>query len=279
MEYLMTSRGRLPLVGLGTFSIPPAVLEELIPFALQQGCTLFDTAYKYGNEAVLGNLLANVSEGETPLWVETKICYEQVLGNLRYLRLNRRSVRSCMRLASKKLRCDSLPVLMLHSTFSGDERAFAALLQLKERGQIGLTGICNVKIDDVERLRHATGVYPDIVQCEIHPYHSNQELIRYCQSRGIIVEARSPLAHGDALAEWAAEEVLQRLARKYGKSIVQIVLRWMVQQQVVVLPRTSSLTHLKENLDLFDFGLTKEEMKEIDGVNRNQSYGFFTKRR
>lgn len=278
MEYVNSPSGAFPLIGLGTFSIPHVVLEELIPAALDLGYTLFDTAYKYQNEAVLGRLLQESSRNRTAYLIETKVCAEQLLGNLRYLRLNAKSLKHCFRLASRNLLTDCIDVWMLHSTFPGYERYVSQLLEWKKRGKIKRVGICNLTLQQLKDLKDIVGCYPDIVQCEIHPYYANKELILFCKNNGILVEARSPFAHGDAMNEWLKEDILLALAAKYKKSIHQIILRWIVQQNIIALPRTSNLEHLRENINIFDFSLLEEEMIAIDGLNKNLSFGVISTR-
>lgn len=278
MEFLNASLGQLPLIGLGTFSISHTILEDLIPVALDLGYTLFDTAYKYQNESVLGRILQESGRDRSDYFLETKVCAEQLLGNLRFLRLNARTLNYCFQSAIQKLRTDYINIGMLHSTFHDYEKFFVQLLDLKQAGRINSVGICNITLEQLKAMYDIVGHYPDVVQCEVHPYFSNRELISFCQEQGIVVEARSPLAHGDALEEWGNEAIFNDLCNKYKKSVSQIVLRWITQQGVIALPRTSNLKHLKDNINIFDILLTEEEMQSLDNLNRNQSYGFFSRK-
>ncbi len=114
-------------------------------------------------------------------------------------------------------------------------------------------------------------------QIEIHPYHSSKELISFCQDNGIIVEARSPFAHGDALKDWGSDRILQNLSTEYQKTVPQIILRWITQQKVVVLPRSTTQKHIKDNINIFDFKMTESQLLMIDKLNRNQSFGIISK--
>ena len=106
-----------------------------------------------------------------------------------------------------------------------------------------------------------------------YPYFANEELIAFCRKNKIIVEARSPFAHGDVMEEWKNHPVLKRLAGRYMKTVPQIILRWIVQQRIIALPRSSNYSHLSENIDIFDFSLNEDDMYAVSALNRNLSFG------
>lgn len=271
MEYIETSVGLFPKLGLGTFSIPHNNLKLLIPEAVNLGYTLFDTAAKYGNEEVIGEVLKNYERSS--LLIESKANFMDLIGNIRYLRLNKKTIKSCYRRSLYKIDLKYLDIYMLHCVFSGYEKSFEELMKLKNDGVVKYVGICNINLEQLKTLYNKIHLYPDIVQIEIHPYYSNKELIKYCQNNGIIIEARSPLAHGDAMGDWKSIGFLEDLANKHNASIPQIILRWITQQNVVAIPRTNSIMHLRENMDSFKIVLNKEEMNMIDSLNINKSYG------
>lgn len=277
MKYISTQYGALPKIGLGTFSIPQDTLEEIIPVAIKMGYTLFDTACKYHNEDAIGNtLIASRTDRKSTL-LQTKVHAELLLGNLRYLRLNGISIDKAWRNACNRLKTDYLDILMLHCTFPDYEKRLKALTSLKRSGKIRLIGICNISLEQLTHLEQVK-LLPDVVQVEIHPYFSNKPIIEFCHAHNIVVEARSPFAHGDAMEEWMNEEMLQNIAKKNNASIPQIVLSWIAAQDVIALPRTSSIKHLKENIESLNIKLTEDEMSSIDTLNRNQSYGFVSSR-
>lgn len=119
---------------------------------------------------------------------------------------------------------------------------------------------------------------PDVVQVEIHPYFSNKSLIEFCHLHNIVIEARSPFAHGDAMNDWLNEPILQNIAIAHQSTIYQVILRWITQQNVIGLPRTSNIEHLKENMNSFDIILSEDEIRAIDSLNKNRSYGYVSLR-
>ena len=276
MDYIKVNEHlKLPLIGLGTFGIPQQRFEDVIKHSLSCGYQLFDTARKYANEEVLGTLLKD----NDSVVVETKCDSEFLRGNTRFLWLNGHSVSESLAQSQKKLNRD-IDVLMIHtSPFKGYEKFYRQLVDLKLQQKIKAFGICNVRKDDINQIYQKTGIFPDIVQVEVHPYFTNADLIAFCRKNKIVVEARSPFAHGDVMGEWENHPVLKRLADRYGKSVPQIILRWIVQQQIIAMPRSSSISHLSENIDIFDFSLNEEDMSAISALNRNLSFGCLSVRR
>ena len=166
---------------------------------------------------------------------------------------------------------------MLHSPFVGYENVIRKYQKIKSSGAIGLIGVCNLnlsRLQDLERMN----LLPDLVQVEIHPYHSNNAVVEFCHSHSIVVEARSPFAHGDDFDEWKNEPVLQDLAKRYQATIPQVILRWITQRGIIALPRTQSTKHLEENIESFKLAFTEEEMDSISGLNRDMSYGYVSRR-
>ena len=271
MEYIANNHIRLPLLGLGTFSMHGEELRNVVTEAVRSGYYLFDTATKYKNEKDLGTVL-----NDTPnLFLQSKVHAGQLWGNIRYLRLNKKDVKKSLALSSKRLGVSPY-IYLLHSPFSGYEHFFKELAEIRDKGVVNGIGVCNVNLEQLVKLISMTGQKPDVIQVEMHPYHSNQKLIEYCHDHGILVEARSPLAHGDALPEWQSNRLLQEISRRHGKTIPQIILRWIIQQKVVVIVRSGNPVHIRQNMDIFDFSLTAQEMVEIHSINKNLSFGFFS---
>ena len=270
MDYIQVNEKlKLPVIGLGTYGIPQQSFDDVIKHSLSCGYQFFDTARKYANEEALGKQLA----GKTSVVVETKCDSVFLRGNTRFLWLNGHSMSKGLALSQTKLN-RNIDVLMIHtSPFKGYEKFYKQLVNLKSEQKIKAFGICNVKKEDIEQIYQKTGVFPDIVQIEVHPYFANEELIAFCRKNKIIVEARSPFAHGDVMEEWKNHPVLKRLAGRYMKTVPQIILRWIVQQRIIALPRSSNYSHLSENIDIFDFSLNEDDMYAVSALNRNLSFG------
>ena len=240
----------------------------IINEAICLGYSLFDTAKKYSNEKELGALL---HEKDTVL-VQTKVHPGQILGRRRYLWLNRKSVRSSFFLSSKTMQRNP-DVFFIHCPFVGYERHFNKMVFMREVGEVKAIGVCNVDLNQLKKLISEVGSKPDIIQVEIHPYHTNRDLIEYCRDQEILVEARSPFAHGDAMQDWMDDERLKQIAKQYGKSVPQIILRWITQQNVIPIVRTTNYGHLQDNISIFDFCLTDVENLYIFSLNKDLSFG------
>lgn len=268
MEFISNKYITLPLLGLGTFTMHGEKLFDVIRNALQLGYSLFDTAVKYANEEELGLALKDANN----VLFQTKVHYSQLIGNRRYLRLNKKSVNRSFLLSTSRL--GTVPdIYLLHSTFKDYDHYFEKLVKLREKQKTKAIGVCNISLEELQNLLKKTGLKPDIIQVEVHPYYNNKELIDFCKKQEILVEARSPLAHGDILNEWRSNDVLQRIALHYGKTVPQVILRWITQQNVVAIVRSANKEHLVENINIFDFSLTDKEIKDIDSLNKNSSFG------
>lgn len=263
----------LPKIGLGTFSIH---CSEYLSKAMDCGCLMFDTAAKYGNEKELG-LALQQDVNKDSIVVITKVNELLYLGRRRFLHLDRKSIKTCFKNASKQL-CGRHPdVFLLHSVFKGYTDAYSELFKLYEQGEVKAIGICNcLSIEELENIKDKCGHYPIINQIEVHPYHYPQKMIDFCKNQGIQVIARSPLAHGDILDEM--EDKLIEQVRCYSKTPAQIILRWLFQKDIVTIARTCNIAHLQENISVSDFALSEKDMRYIDSLNKNQSFGYFSKR-
>lgn len=273
MEYVSLHNGMLlPKIGLGTYTIKDS---RQIVSALDKGYRLFDSAIKYNNEKEIGNAI--LSSGYQDTCVISKVSGEHYLGRKRYLYLNRKSVKHCLRISQRNMQQCGPQIYLLHYLFKNHIKAYKELLALYEEGKINAIGICNCDtIEELQRIKDCCGQYPMIIEIELHPYYSQKSLVDFCQNHDIQVIARSPLAHGDVMAEWPQQ--LQYICYTYNKSVAQIILQWIVQQGIVAIPRSATIEHLQQNINIFDFSLSSREMNTIDALNKNQSFGCFTTR-
>lgn len=269
MEYVGNNNIRLPLIGLGTYSIHGKQLDNLLTEAISLGYTLFDTATKYGNEQDFKGVL----QSKRDLIVQSKIHSDALRGRMRFLYLDKKSIKKSLLLSSKKI-SRTPDIYFLHTPFVGFEKHFRDLLELREKGAIKAIGICNISLEQLQNLIKTEKNKPDIIQVEIHPYHNSKALVEYCHEQGILVEARSPFAHGDALPEWENNNELIKIAHCYGKSVPQVILRWIIQQGVVAIVKTTNPKHLRDDLDIFSFKLTKKEMDDLFCINKDKTYGY-----
>ncbi|MFJ7953674.1 aldo/keto reductase [Lysinibacillus sp. NPDC096418] len=262
MENVTLNNGlKMPLVGYGVFRVPDGEdLAEAVKIAITTGYRSIDTAQIYGNEESVGRgIRAAIAEGlvtREELFVTSKVwndglSYEETLA-------------ACDS-SLEKLGLDYLDLYLIHwpGIDTNHVEAYKALEKIYQDGRVRSIGVSNFHVHHLENLLAQTTVVPVINQIEFHPHLTQTEVRAYCHEHGIQVEAWSPLMNG-ALLE---EELIQQLAAKYDKTPAQIVLRYDVQHNVVTIPKTMTPTRMKENLSVFDFALTNEEMAQLDAMN------------
>lgn len=251
----------MPLVGYGVFRVPDGGdLAEAVKTAIATGYRSIDTAQIYRNEEGVGRgIRAAIAEGlvtREELFVTSKVwndglSYEETL--------------AAYDSSLEKLGLDYLDLYLIH--WPGIDRnhveAYKALEKIYQDGRVRSIGVSNFHVHHLENLLAQTTVVPVINQIEFHPHLTQTEVRAYCHEHGIQVEAWSPLMNGALLKE----ELIQQLAAKYDKTPAQIVLRYDVQHNVVTIPKTMTPTRMKENLSVFDFALTVEEMAQLDAMN------------
>ncbi|MGF0468139.1 aldo/keto reductase [Lysinibacillus fusiformis] len=252
---------KMPLVGYGVFRVPEGEdLAEAVKTAIAKGYRSIDTAQVYRNEESVGRgIRAAIEEGlvtREELFITSKVwndglSYEETL--------------AAYDSSLEKIGLDYLDLYLVH--WPGIDTnyldVYKALEKIYQDGRVRSIGVSNFHVHHLEYLLKETTVVPVINQIEFHPHLTQEEVRAYCTDKGIQVEAWSPLMNG-ALLE---EALIQELASKYGKTPAQIVLRYDVQHNVVTIPKTMTETRMIENLDIFDFALTDDEMTQLDALN------------
>lgn len=256
---------KMPWLGLGLWRVEDAsTIESAIDAALQVGYQSFDTAAAYHNEKEIGAALKKSGVPRDELFITTK------LWNTDHVKGYDASIQACKDSLSR-LQLDFVDLYLIHWPLPRRNKfveAWKALIQLQKDGLARAIGVSNFHIHHLERLERETGVIPSVNQVERHPWLNQQELIDYCQSKGIQVEAYSPLMRGHV----TDEPVLVDLSKKYNKTPAQIVLRWDLQSKVVCIPKSVHAHRIKENADIFDFVISDDDMKTIDSLNRNKRF-------
>ena len=250
----------IPQLGLGVFQVPAARTAPVVRAAFDLGYRHIDTAQMYGNEEGVGRALA---EPGAPPRAEGFITTK--LDNARhgYDEAVRALEESLLRLGT-----DYVDLYLIHwpqprrnqyvETWKGFEKVLAD-------GRARAIGVSNFTIEHLERLAAESGTIPAVNQIELHPWLTQRELREYHREHGIVTEAYSPLAQGGELLQ---EPVITELARAHGRTPAQIVLRWHIQLGNVVFPKTTRPERMRENIDVFDFELSDDEMGMIDALDR-----------
>lgn len=253
----------MPRVGLGVWKSLNGEAQQMVATALQNGYRLIDTAKQYGNEAGVG---AGLQEGmdkaklkRADIFLTTKI-WNGDQGNYDQLRKSFNEQLG-------KLQTDYVDLLLLHwPVFDKYLESWQALEDIYRDGQAKAIGVCNFNVDHLTNLLDHAEVKPAINQIEFNPRIHQPDTVALCQMQKIQLEAWSPLGNGQTLNE----PVIKEIAAKHYKSVAQVELRWELQQGFVVIPKSSHVARMRENLDVFDFQLDADEMEAIAELDQEK---------
>lgn len=254
----------MPKVGFGVYKITDNQMDEVIETAINSGYRAFDTAYFYGNEVSLGKALKNSGIPREELFITSKVWndYQGYDSTLEYFYKS-----------LENLGIDYLDLFLIHWPCEADQlyiETYKALEYLYHEGKVKAIGVCNFKEHHLEKLMNETSVVPQVNQIELHPYFNQSELQDFCDKHDITVTAWMPLMRNRGLLE---DNTIKEIAQKYEKTPAQVVLRWHIAHNRIVIPKSQTPSRIKENFDIFDFNLELTEVAEIDSLNRNDRQG------
>lgn len=248
----------VPMEGFGVFQIPEADCERVVRDAIDAGYRLIDTASSYQNEEAVGRAVRNCGIPREEIFITTK-AYIQEMGYENTMQAFERSL--------KKLGLDYLDLYLIHMPFGDYYGSWRAMEELYRQGKVRAIGVCNFLPDRLLDLCYNADIKPQINQIERHPHYQRSEDLQIMDELGIQPEAWAPFAEG--LKGMFDEPVLADIAAKYGKTPAQVILRWNVQQGVIVIPKTVHRERMEENLDIWDFELDAGDMEQIAGLDKN----------
>ncbi|MFJ2606409.1 aldo/keto reductase [Streptomyces sp. NPDC087425] len=254
---------QIPQLGFGVFQVPDAETTAAVTHALEAGYRSIDTAAIYGNEAGVGAALAGSGIAREDLFITTKL-WNADQGHDATLRAFDASL--------AKLGLDHVDLYLIHWPTPAQNRyrdSWRALEKLAADGRIRAAGVSNFQPAHLSRLTEDSALVPAVNQIELHPGLQQRELRALHAESGIVTEAWSPLAQGAVLGD----PVLTGIAERHGKSPAQVVLRWHLQLGNVVIPKSVTPVRIRENIDVFDFTLTDEELTAIAGLDRGLRTG------
>lgn len=253
MEYVELNNGvKMPQLGYGVYQVTKDECERCVLDALSVGYRSIDTAQSYFNEEEVGSAIEKSGIDRKELFLTSKVWIE----HFGYEEC-KKSVLESM----EKLRTDYLDLMLLHQPFGDTYGAWRALEELYEAGKLRAIGISNHYVDRMVEFANFTRIKPMVNQMEVHPLNQQTELKKWMDKYEIRLEAWAPFGEGrNGLFE---NEVLKKIGEKYGKTTAQVMLRWHIQRGVIVIPKSVHRERMIENFNIFDFTLSKDDMKQI----------------
>ena len=260
METVTLNNGmEMPLLGFGTYQLDENATAAAVLAALKTGYRLIDTAQYYGNEQTVGQAIRQSGIGRDQLFITTKTPlsgYAEAKAGVDD------SLMACG--------VDYLDLMLIHWPVPNFMETYEALEDTVKEGKVRSIGLSNFDGPRLDDILSNCDIPPSVIQVECHPFYQQDELKEKLKPYGTVVESWYPIGHGDrGLIE---NPVFGYLGRKYGKSNVQAILRWHIQEGNIVFPGSRNPEHIRENLDIFDFSLTDDEMREIKSLDCDTRY-------
>lgn len=266
---MLNSGYEMPINGLGTYSLHGDECINSVKSALSNGVRLIDTASVYGNEEEIGQAIrAAIDEGiiqRENIFVTTKIYPGSEMEH------PVQSIQACL----DRLDIGYVDLMLLHHPDPNDVEAYKAMEQFVEEGKIRSIGLSNWYVEELTEFLPQVDTVPAVVQNEIHPYYQENDVIPFIQDLGIVAEGWFPFGGRGHTAELFGDEVIAAIAEAHDVTPAQVILRWNLQRGIVVIPGSSNPDHIKENLDIFGFELTEEEMGQIAELDRGEKHEWY----
>lgn len=264
MQYITLSNGvKMPQLGYGVYQVTKEECERCVSDALEVGYRAIDTAQSYFNEAEVGEAIAKSGIDRKEIFLTTKVWIEHYGYDAA-----KKSVLQSM----EKLKTDYIDLVLLHQPFADYYGAYRALEDLYEEGRLRAIGVSNFAPDRLVDLASFARIRPMVNQIETHPLNQQIEAHKWLEKYNVIHEAWAPFSEGRG--NMFSNPVLQAIGEKYGKTTAQVILRWQLQRNIVVIPKSTHKERMIQNLDIFDFTLSSEDMQAISTLDSKTSSFF-----
>lgn len=250
----------IPLVGLGTWKSKDEDAYNAVLCAIKEGYTHIDTAAIYGNEEAVGRAIKDSGVDRETLFVTTKVWNTKQ---------GYQSTIDACEDSLQKLELEYVDLYLIH-WFKGYENSletYRAMEYLYEQGKVKAIGVSNYNVHHIQHLLNHAKIPPMVNQVETHVTLQNEFLRSFCEEHNIQLEAYAPLMSSQ-INELLEMEILQKIAKKHQKSVPQIAIRWLIERQIVVIPKSITPSRIKSNFDVFDFTLDQEDLEQIKTLNR-----------
>ena len=265
MEFVALNNGvKMPILGFGVFQIPdPELCEKTVIEAINVGYRLIDTAASYMNESAVGNAIKNCGVERSDLFITSKLWVQDH---------GYENTKIAFERSLNKLQLDYLDLYLIHQPYGDVFGSWRAMEELYEAGKIRAIGVSNFLPYKLLDLMLFNKIPPAVNQIETHPFNQQIEAASFLNEHKVQVESWAPFAEGKN--DIFNNELLASLASKYNKSIAQIILRWMIQRNIVVIPKTITKERMVENFNVFDFNISIDDMELIKTLDTNTSLFF-----
>ncbi|MBD3255505.1 MAG: aldo/keto reductase [Candidatus Lokiarchaeota archaeon] len=256
MKVKLNNNVEMPKIGLGTWDLRGKTAEKAVKWAIEADYRLIDTAEMYGNEIRIGKAINSVDIPRDELFITTKV-WENNHGYDKTLKAFEKSM--------NKLKVDYIDLYLIHWPRKLRHETWKALEELLEENKVRAIGVSNFTINHLKELIEQSSTVPSVNQVEFNPFLYQKQLLEFCKSRNIQLEAYSPLTRAHKLNN----PKIDKISDKHNKSSAQILLRWGIQHGIVVIPKSGSKNHIQENINIFDFQLDDSDMEILDNMNEN----------
>lgn len=263
---MLNSGYEMPIIGLGTFTLDNEVTERSVYHALLSGYRLIDTAKYYDNEIGVGNAVRRAIE-------DGIITREEVFITTKILPHSYSDYSAAIDDSLDKLGLEYIDLMLIHQRGSREKELYQAIEKAIEEGIIRSLGISNYyTIEEYDYITQGTTIVPAVIQNENHPYYQNTALQEYVSQYGVYMESYYPLGGRGHTQDLFNDETIVAIAKVHEKTSPQILIKWHIQAGYIVIPGSSNPDHIEENIDIFDFELSEDEMARIAALNTNQRY-------
>ena len=279
MKTLTLNNGiKMPQIGLGTFLIPDEYIDRTIGEAYSLGYRAFDTAWRYHNEKQIAHALKVNGIDRKDIFLTTKINADALYrfgyhnGRKRFLNIFRkRTIAEAIEESFDNLQTDYIDLFLVHYPWPMFREMYQELTKFYKDGRIKAIGVSNMLPPHINALKSVSDVWPTINEIEVSPLNTQKKLIQWCQNNSIHITAMSTFSHfrsNEPRLEIINNPTLIKIGKKYGKTSVQVVLRWLLQQNIAIIPKTWNINHLKDSINIEDFELSTYDIRMIDDLDQ-----------
>ena len=264
MDYVTLNNGvKMPKLGYGVYQTPPEETERCVLDAIRIGYRSIDTAQAYGNEEGVGNAIVKCGLPREDLFITTKIW----ISNYGY-----EKAKASIEESLKKLQTGYIDLLLLHQPFGDYYGAYRAMEEAYKEGKVRAIGVSNFYPDRYLDIFHFSEIKPAVNQVETHVFQQQKVAKKYMEKHGTQIMSWGPFAEGKN--DYFQNPVLKEIGAQYGKSVAQVALRFLLQSDVVVIPKSTHENRMQENFNVFDFTLSNEDMEKIQALDTGKSLFF-----